>query len=171
MGVARTPPTGSIVKRIPASWGGESERSVWQTEAVQSPRPPRDRTRIVIADNDRRFADELRLSVEAHGAFEVVGIASDGEEAIQLVETLKPSLVLMDVAMPGLDGVEATRKLSNMSESPAVVLMTSLEGPDSRALDAGAAAYLRKGEGVSCLGDIVLALAQLNAIVPSARVR
>jgi DNA-binding NarL/FixJ family response regulator len=156
---------------IPASWGGEPERSVWQTEAVQSPRPPRDRTRIVIADNDRRFADELRLSIEAHGAFEVVGIAGDGEEAIQLVETLKPSLVLMDVAMPGVDGVEATRKLRNMSEGPAVVLMTSVEGPDSRALDAGAAAYLRKGEGVSCLADIVLALAKLNAIVPRAGVR
>ena len=138
---------------------------------MESPRPPRDRTRIVIADNDRGFADQLRLSVEAHGGFEVVGIAGDGEEAIQLVETLKPSLVLMDVAMPGLDGVEATRKLSNMSESPAVVLMTSLEGPDSRALDAGAAAYLRKGEAVSSLADIVLALAHLNASVPSAGVR
>jgi two-component system response regulator DesR len=138
---------------------------------VQGPRPPRDRTRIVIADNDRRFADELRRSVEAHDAFEVVGIAGDGEEAIQLVETLKPSLVLMDAAMPGLDGVEATRKLRNMSESPAVVLMTSLEGPDSRTLDAGAAAYLRKGEAVSSLADIVLALAHLNASVPSAGVR
>jgi DNA-binding NarL/FixJ family response regulator len=138
---------------------------------VPRPRPPRDRTRIVIADNDRRFADELRLSVEEHGAFEVIGIAGDGEEAIQLVETLKPSLVLMDVGMPGVDGVEATRKLRNMSESPVVVLMTSVEGPDSRALDAGAAAYLRKSEAVSCVADIVLALAQLNASVPSARVR
>jgi two-component system response regulator DesR len=138
---------------------------------VQRPRPPRDRTRIVIADNDRGFADELRLSIEAHGAFEVVGIAGDGEEAIELVETLKPSLVLMEVAMRGLDGVEATRKLRNMSESPVVVLMTSPEGPDFRALDAGAAAYLRKGEAASCLADIVLALTQLNAIVPSAGLR
>jgi two-component system, LytTR family, response regulator AlgR len=138
---------------------------------VQRPRPPRDRTRIVIADNDRRFADELRLSVEAHGAFEVVGIAGDGEEAIQLVETLRPSVVLMEVAMPGVDGVEAARRLRNLSQSPTVVLMTSVEGPDSRALDAGAAAYLRKSEMVSCLADIVLALAQLNATVPSAGVR
>ena len=137
---------------------------------MQRPRPPRDRTRIVIADNDRGFADELRLSVEAQGAFEVVGIAGDGEEAIQLVERLKPSVVLMDVGMPGIDGVEATQRLRNMSEGPAVVLMTSTEGPDSRALDAGAAAYLRKG-AAGCLADIALALAQLSVIAPNACVR
>ena len=73
--------------------------------------------------------------------------------------------------MPGLDGVEATRKLRTRPERPAVVLMTSLEGPDSRTLDAGAVAYLAKGEGVGCVADIVLALAQLDAIVPSAGVR
>jgi two-component system response regulator DesR len=138
---------------------------------VQRPRPPRDRTRLVIADNDRGFADELRLSVEAQGAFEVVGIAGDGEEAIQLVERLKPSVVLMEVAMPGLDGVEATQRLRNMSDGPTVVLMTSPEGPDSRALDAGASAYLRKGAAASCLADIALALAQLSVIAPNACVR
>jgi two-component system, NarL family, response regulator DesR len=156
---------------IPPFGGGDPERSLWQTETVQRPRPPRDRTRIVIADKDRRFADELRRSVEAHGAFEVVGIAGDGEEAIKLVETLKPSLVLMEVEMPGLDGVEVSRRLRDMSESPSVVLMTTVEGPDSRALNAGAAAYLRKGEAASCIAEIVLSLAQLTAIVPSAGVR
>jgi DNA-binding NarL/FixJ family response regulator len=148
--------------------GGEPRRSVCHTEPVQGPRPPGDRTRIVIADDDRRFAEELRRFIDAHDVFEVVGIANDGEEAIQLVETLKPSLVLMDAEMPGLDGVEATRKLRDKPESPAVVLMTSLEGPDSRALDVGAAAYLRKDEAVSSLAVIVLALAHLNASVPSA---
>lgn len=133
---------------------------------MQGPRPPRDRTRIVIADDDRRFSEELRSSLEAHDAFEVVGIASDGEETMHLVETLKPSLVLMDVAMPGLDGIEATRKMRNMSESPVVVLMTAGEGPDARALEAGAAAYLRKDGDLNPLVDIVVAFARLNASSP-----
>jgi DNA-binding NarL/FixJ family response regulator len=137
---------------------------------VHPPRPPRERTRLVIADNDRLFADQLRLSVEAHGAFEVVGIAGDGDEALQLVETLKPSIVLMEIALPGLDGVEVTRRLRDKSESPTVVLMTSLAEADSRAIDAGAAAYLRKGDAVSCSADIVLALAQLQGSVRGARV-
>jgi two-component system response regulator (stage 0 sporulation protein A) len=129
---------------------------------VQGPRPPGDRTRIVIADDDRRFSEALRSSLEAHDAFEVVGIASDGEEMILLVETLKPSLVLMDVAM-GVDGTEVTRRMRNMSDGPAVVLMTAGEGPDRRALEAGAAAYLRKDGDLSPLVDIVVAFAGLNA--------
>ena len=130
------------------------------------PRPPQDRTRIVIADDDRRFSEQLRSSLEAHDAFEVVGIASDGEETIHLVETLKPSLVLIDVAMPGLDGIEATRRMRNMPESPAVVLMTAAEGPDARALEAGAAAYLRKEGDLGPMVDIVAAFASLNGNLP-----
>jgi two-component system, NarL family, response regulator DesR len=133
---------------------------------VQGPKPPGDRTRIVIADDDRRFSEALRSSLEAHDAFEVVGIASDGEETIHLVETLKPSLVLMDVAMTGLDGIEVTRRMRNMSDSPAVVLMTAGEGPDRRALEAGAAAYLRKDGDLGPLVDIVVAFASLDASSP-----
>jgi len=82
------------------------------------------------------------------------------------VETLKPSLVLIDVAMPGLDGIEATRRMRNMPESPAVVLMTAAEGPDARALEAGAAAYLRKEGDLGPMVDIVAAFASLNGNLP-----
>jgi two-component system response regulator DesR len=129
---------------------------------VQGPRPPGDRTRIVIADDDRGFSKALRSSLEAHDAFEVVGIASDGEETIHLVETLKPSLVLIDVALPGLDGVEVTRRMRDMSDSPAVVLMTAAEGPDRRALEVGAEGYLRKNSDLNPLVDIVVAFAGLH---------
>jgi DNA-binding NarL/FixJ family response regulator len=95
--------------------------------------------------------------------FEVVGIADDGEQTIHLVETLKPSLVLIDVAMPGLDGIAATRKMHEMSESSAVVLMTGIEGPDARALAAGAVGYVRKNHDLGPLVDIVVAFAQLHS--------
>jgi DNA-binding NarL/FixJ family response regulator len=127
-------------------------------------RPPKDRTRIVIAADDRRFSESLRASVEAHEALEVVGIAGDGNEAIRLVETLKPSLVLMDVAMPGLDGIEATRRMRELSDIPAVVLMISEDdATDSRTLGAGAAAYLRKSGDLDSMLDIVIAFARASA--------
>lgn len=127
-------------------------------------RPPKDRTRIVIAADDRGFSESLRASVEAHEALEVVGIAGDGNEAIRLVETLKPSLVLMDVAMPGLDGIEATRRMRELSDIPEVVLMISEDGAtDSRTLGAGATAYLRKSGDLDSMLDIVIAFARASA--------
>jgi DNA-binding NarL/FixJ family response regulator len=123
-------------------------------------RPPHEPTRIVIAADDREFSESLRSSVEAHEALDVVGIAGDGTEAIRLVETLKPSLVLMDSAMPGMDGIETTRRLSELPDSPAVVLMISEEdATDSRIVGAGAAAYVRKNGDLDSILDIVIAFA------------
>jgi DNA-binding NarL/FixJ family response regulator len=102
----------------------------------------------------------LRASIEAHEALEVVGMAVDGTEAIQLVEALKPSLVLVDAAMPGLDGIETTRRLGELSDSPAVVLMISEDdATDPHTVGAGAVAYLRKTGDLDSMLDIVIALA------------
>ncbi|MFY9577999.1 MAG: response regulator transcription factor [Gaiellaceae bacterium] len=127
-------------------------------------RPPEGHARILIAGQDLPFCRRLRASVEAHEGLEVVGIAEDGKEAIHLVETLKPSLVLMDVAMPGVDGIEATRRIRKLPDSPAVVLMTSDDDEiDDRAVDAGAAAYLRKSSDLIALLDFVVAFAGASA--------
>src|SRR5580765_3982922 len=96
---------------------GEFERkqaSVRLRLVPSEPSPPTDRTRILIAGDDRRFSERLRASIEAHEALQVVGIAATGDEALHLVETLKPSLVLMEVAIPGLDGIEATRRMHGL---------------------------------------------------------
>lgn len=128
------------------------------------PPPPADRTRILIADDDRRFSERLRVAIEAHDAFEVVGIAETGDEALHLVEALKPALVLMEVAIPGLDGIEAARRMRELSESPAVLLMTADdEAEDSRAFEVGAAAYLRKSADLVSLVDVVVTFARLGA--------
>ena len=120
-------------------------------------RPPDDCARILIAGSNRQFCRELRASIEAHEDLEVVGIAEKGEEAIELAERLSPSLVLMDVAMPGLDGIEAARRIGELSESPPVVLMTSDNDEiNHRAVGVGAAAYLRKSSDLASLLDFVV---------------
>ncbi len=129
----------------------------------RQPSPPADRTRILIADDDRRFSESLRVSIEAHDAFQVVGIAATGDEALDLVQTLKPSLVLMEVAIPGLDGIEAIRRMRELPDGPSVLLMTADdEVEESRAFEAGAEAYLRKSAELVSLVDIVVTFARLN---------
>lgn len=120
--------------------------------------PPNGHVRILIAADDRLLSERLRASAEAHRTLEVVGVAGDGSEAIRLVEELEPSLVLMDVELPGLGGIEAARRLQEHSDSPAVVLMLSDE--DAREFDtSGAAAYLRKTGDLDSMLDIVVAFA------------
>jgi DNA-binding NarL/FixJ family response regulator len=127
------------------------------------PSPPTDRTRILIAGDDRRFSERLRVSIEAHEALQVVGIAATGDEALHLVETLKPSLVLMEAAIPGLDGIEAMRRMHGLPDGPAVLLMTADdEAEESRAFEAGAAAYLRKSADLVSLVDVVVTFARLG---------
>ncbi len=87
-------------------------------------------------------------------------MAGDCSEAIRLVDELEPSLVLMDVALSGLGGVEAARRLKERSDSPTVVLMLSDDdATDPRIVGAGAAAYLRKGGDLDLMLDIVIAFA------------
>lgn len=133
---------------------------MWQTRRVPPVAPPNGHVRIVIAADDRRFSERLRASVEEHEALEVVGMAGDCSEAIRLVDELEPSLVLMDVALSGLGGVEAARRLKERSDSPTVVLMLSDDdATDPRIVGAGAAAYLRKGGDLDLMLDIVIAFA------------
>lgn len=101
--------------------------------------------RILIADDHSLFRDGLRSLLQAQG-HEIVGEAKNGREAIELVRQLKPELVLMDVQMPELDGIEATRRIvAEMPEMKVVILTASEE--ESKLFDAiksGAQGYLLK---------------------------
>jgi DNA-binding NarL/FixJ family response regulator len=107
-------------------------------------RPDR-RVRVVLADDHRMLRDGLRRSMEEHG-FEVVGEAGDGEEAVDLVRQLRPDVVLMDVTMPVLDGIEATRMVKAVVPQTQVVMLTMHSDSDivARSIQAGAAGYLVK---------------------------
>jgi DNA-binding NarL/FixJ family response regulator len=101
--------------------------------------------RVLLADDHRMLREGLRRSLEAEG-FDVVGEASDGLEAIALGEQLAPDVVLMDVTMPVLDGIEATRVLRERQPGIQVVMLTMHADDDlvARAVRAGAAGYLVK---------------------------
>ena len=101
--------------------------------------------RLLLVDDHKLLRQGLRRAVEEAG-FDVVGEAGDGEEAVRLAIELQPDLVLMDVTMPVLDGIEATRRIRHSCPEARVVILT-MHGEEetvTRALRAGALAYLLK---------------------------
>ncbi|MDQ2826095.1 MAG: response regulator transcription factor [Actinomycetota bacterium] len=102
-------------------------------------------TRLLLVDDHKMLRDGLRRSMEEHG-FDVVGEADDGQEGVRMALALQPDVVLMDVTMPVLDGVEATRQLRLISPSSQVVMLTMHADGDvmARAIQAGAIGYLVK---------------------------
>ncbi len=102
--------------------------------------------RLLIADDHPMVREGLQSMLTAKG-IEVVGQAATGREAIDLVKTLKPDVVLMDVRMPDLDGLEACRMLHRAQPDLPVIIVTTYENPAymAKAVSAGAAGYILKG--------------------------
>jgi DNA-binding NarL/FixJ family response regulator len=102
--------------------------------------------RVLIADDQRVVREGLAIVVEGFPDTEVVGLAGDGAEALDLVASAAPDVVLMDLRMPNVDGVEATRAIRERHPGVAVVVLTTYADDDSivAALSAGAAGYLTK---------------------------
>jgi two-component system response regulator DegU len=100
---------------------------------------------LLLADDHTMVRQSMRRSMEAEG-FRIVGEAGDGQEAVRLAEELSPDVVLMDVSMPVLDGVEATRLVRERRPNTQVVMLTMHADTDliRRALKAGAVGYLTK---------------------------
>jgi two-component system response regulator NreC len=102
--------------------------------------------RILIADDHGIVRRGLRLQLEQHGNFEVVGEACDGREAVRTAEQLAPDIVIMDIGMPNLNGVQATTQIVKQRPETGVIILSmhSDEGYLRRALAAGAKGYLLK---------------------------
>ena len=117
--------------------------------------------RIVLADDHVVMRNGLRLLLERQQGFEVVGEAADGRETVEICEKLKPDVVVLDIAMPNLNGIEAARQISaKMPDIEIVVLsMHSDESYVLRALKAGARAYLLKD---SAEADLITAIRTVN---------
>src|SRR5215217_8478729 len=105
-----------------------------------------ERSRIVIADDHPLYRDALKRMLSEASDFSVVGEAADGREALDLCRRLHPALVLMDVRMPVMDGIAATREIKRELPLTIVLMLTALEDPEllSEALKAGAAGYVLK---------------------------
>ena len=116
--------------------------------------------RVLIADDHRLFAEALSTLLERHDRIEVVGSAATGAEAIDRALMLDADVVVMDVGMPGVDGVETTRRLRTIAPRKRVIVLTGLTDADleRRAAEAGASALLTKGAADRDVIDAIISV-------------
>ncbi|WP_078893131.1 response regulator transcription factor [Streptomyces sp. NRRL F-2580] len=143
-------------------------------EATASAPAGRPRLRIVLCDDERMVRTALRVILEAEPDLQVVGEAATGAEAVPLVRSLAPDVVLMDVRMPEIDGIRATEQiLATMAEPPRIVVVTTFEN-DAHvydALRAGAAGFLLKRADPDELIGAVRLVARGDSLLFPAAVR
>lgn len=114
--------------------------------------------RVLIVDDHQLFSEGLRSLLEGDGRFEVVGTASTGREAMHAARAAPVDVVLMDMSMPVLDGLAATRRLLALDPAPHVIAVSGHTDKLSReaAREAGAAAFLTKREAHEKLADTIM---------------
>ncbi|WCO68105.1 response regulator transcription factor [Iamia majanohamensis] len=125
--------------------------------------------RVLVADDQDLVRVGLRMILDAQPDIEVVGEAADGEEAVALARRLRPDVCLFDVRMPGIDGIEATRRLAgaDVADPMAVVVITTFDLDEyvHDALKAGARGFLLKDAGPELLAQAVHAAAEGDALI------
>lgn len=126
--------------------------------------------RILIADDHEVVRDGLRLILEAEDGFVVVGQAGDGEQAVEMAGKLLPDVVLMDLRMPGMDGIEALEHIQSLWPEISIVILTTYDENDlmQRGLRAGALGYLLKDTTRESLINTLRAAAQGEALLDPA---
>jgi len=113
---------------------------------------------VLIADDHRLFAEALEAILNGDDRMTVVGHAGDGEEAVKLVHEHKPDVVLMDISMPVMDGIEATRAIRANGSGAAVLMLTGSNSRTDvdRARQAGASGYVTKDRIAAELIDAIV---------------
>jgi len=127
-----------------------------------------DSIRLVIVDDQKLMRQGLRTLLELESGFDVVGEAGDGQSALKMVEELRPDVILMDIRMPGMDGVEATRRIIHESWSEARVVILTTFNDDAyvfEALRVGALGYLLKDLSGQELANAVRTVANGGALI------
>jgi DNA-binding NarL/FixJ family response regulator len=122
---------------------------------------------IVIADDEILVRDGLRAMLESESDLNVVGEAGDGAEAALVVNELRPDVVLMDVRMPGVDGIEGTRRIAAGPSTTRVIVLTTFDRNEYvyRAMTAGASAFLLKDVRRKQLADAIRSVATGDVLV------
>ena len=117
--------------------------------------------RVLIADDHGLFVEALEAILSADGRIDVVGYAHDGQEALELSMRLRPDVVLMDISMPVLDGIEATRLITELIPAPSVLMLTGSNSKYDvdRSREAGAAGYITKDRIAAELVEAIVEVA------------
>ena len=118
--------------------------------------------RVLLVDDQALFRDGLRAVLSVHPGIEVIGEAANGEEAVALARRLAPHVALMDLRMPGMNGVEATRRIRVADPGCQVIVLTTFDDDEQvfDALRAGAVGYLLKGSSPEKLTEAIRAAAR-----------
>jgi len=118
--------------------------------------------RVLIADDHRLFAEALEAILAGEPDIEVVGRARNGEEAVEQALAMSPDVILMDIAMPVVDGVEATKRIRKLQNDACVLMLTGSNSRTdvARAREAGAAAYVTKDRIAAQLIEAIRELAR-----------
>ncbi len=116
-----------------------------------------DKSKILIADDHRVVIEGIKSSLQDHPEFEVVGEAIDGLQAVEFANSLKPDIVIMDISMPNLNGIEATKQIKELDPEIAIVIYTMYSDKEFviDLFKAGISAYVLKDDPLS---DLILAL-------------
>jgi DNA-binding NarL/FixJ family response regulator len=133
--------------------------------------PPTGAVRLLIADDQRLFSESLMAVLADDERVDVVGIADNGAEAVELAETLRPDVILMDLNMPVMDGLEATRRIRAAGNDAQILILTGTGTPvgSEDAAAAGASGFLRKEQGVDELRQVFFGVASLAAALGGSR--
>jgi two-component system, NarL family, nitrate/nitrite response regulator NarL len=128
---------------------------------------PAEVTRVLVVDDHEMFSEALELLLGRQPDVELVGSARDAAEAMEMLH-VDPHVVLMDLDMPGTDGIEATRQIREKSPGTKVVLLTAIQSPEviAEALSAGACGYVPKTRAVDDLMDVVRRAAAGEIVLP-----
>ncbi|MDQ6910572.1 MAG: response regulator transcription factor [Actinomycetota bacterium] len=132
--------------------------------------PDGDRIRVLVADDHELFRRGLTMVLEAEEGIEVVGQAGDGQAAVAKVGELTPDVVLMDVRMPGTDGIEATRQICKAFPATRIIVLTVSDEQDDLldAVKAGATGYLLKEVSIEEVADAVRAVMRGESLLSPA---
>jgi two-component system response regulator (stage 0 sporulation protein A) len=128
--------------------------------------------KVAIADDNREFAELLREYVADQSDFEVVGVAHNGNEVIEIIENHDPDVVILDIIMPVLDGIGVLERIQHMQHPPKVIMLTAFgqENITKRAVELGAAYYILKPFDMEVLANRIRQVAR-NSVTSSGAAR